>query len=226
MNTISVIVPVFNGEKYLAETLKSIIQQTCPPAEIIVVDDGSTDHSAQVAETFPDVRVLRNPHRGLANTLNTGVRAASGALLTFLDADDRWLPNKLDIQLRTMTAQPCYDVVFGHSQRFDMRQLNGVTHEVMGSVMPGICKSTMMIWRSAFMRVGFFSEAPELHDFVDWYSRALEAELRTLMLPDIVYERRSHDANTGVINKYAQRKSYLASLHLAFKRRQIHNNKS
>jgi glycosyltransferase involved in cell wall biosynthesis len=95
-NTITAIIPVHNGERHLAEAIQSVLAQTLPPGEIIVVDDGSTDASAAIAQSFgAPVRVLAQPNLGPAAARNLGLAHATGDLLAFLDADDLWTPNKL-----------------------------------------------------------------------------------------------------------------------------------
>lgn len=96
---ISVVIPVFNGERFLAEAIRSALSQTLPPYEILVIDDGSTDGSAEIAESFgPPVRVLRQENRGEAAARNFGIEAASGDWIAFLDCDDVWQPEKLAFQ--------------------------------------------------------------------------------------------------------------------------------
>ncbi len=98
---ISAVIPCYNGERFLGETLDRILGQTRPVAEVIVVDDGSTDGSAALAESFdrlggPPVRVLRQANAGESVARNRGVRAASGEWVAFCDADDLWEPDRLE----------------------------------------------------------------------------------------------------------------------------------
>ena len=95
--TISVVIPVFNGEQWLREAIDSALNQTYPPLEIIVVDDGSADGSPEIASSYPPpVRVVRQENAGAAVTRNRGVEGSRGRLIAFLDADDWWEPTKLD----------------------------------------------------------------------------------------------------------------------------------
>ena len=104
--TISVIIPAYNAGKYLAEAIESVLTQTIPPMEIIVIDDGSTDNTAQVAQQFSDrIRYLRQENAGPAAARNAGIAAACGKWIAFLDSDDRWFPYKLEQQIRTLTAE-------------------------------------------------------------------------------------------------------------------------
>jgi glycosyltransferase involved in cell wall biosynthesis len=120
---VSVVVPCFNGAAFLGEALSSVLGQTLPPREILVVDDASTDASAATAEAFgPPVRVIRLPeNRGESHARNRGIEEASGEWLGFLDADDLWLPRKLEAQLASAAADTlavCSNIrVFGDDQR-------------------------------------------------------------------------------------------------------------
>ncbi|MEQ8848772.1 glycosyltransferase family A protein [Botrimarina sp.] len=98
--TYSVVVPCYNGAPFLRETLDSVLAQTAPPLEILVIDDGSTDDSAAVAESYGDpVRVIRQPNQGESVARNRGIDEARAEWVAFLDADDLWRPSKLAAQL-------------------------------------------------------------------------------------------------------------------------------
>jgi glycosyltransferase involved in cell wall biosynthesis len=100
---ISVVIPCYNGARFLREALDSVLAQTHPAREVIVVDDGSTDDSAAVAASYgPPVRVIRQPNQGESVARNRGIDAAEGDWVAFLDADDWWLPEKLEEQAKLM----------------------------------------------------------------------------------------------------------------------------
>ena len=103
---ISVVIPVFNGERFLAEAIESVAAQTLPPEEIIIVDDGSTDASPAIAGSFSKVRLIRQPNTGGAAARNAGIGAARSDLVAFLDQDDLWAPRKLELQAAHVTASP------------------------------------------------------------------------------------------------------------------------
>lgn len=219
-SSISVIIPVYNGERYIAEAIRSVLAQEPPglPIELIVIDDGSSDNSASAAAQFPQVRLFRKEHSGLAATLNAGIGRSEGSLLAFLDADDRWLPGKLARQRAALQHDPALDMIFGHVQQFAMAE-SGAGIQVPAYAQPGVCLSAALIRRSSFMQVGLFSEAPEVHQFVDWYARASESGLRSLMLPDVVSERRLHDQNVGRRLPVQQRQRYFQALRATVVRR-------
>ena len=104
--TVSVVIPAYNAATYLAITLRSVLAQTLPPTEIIVVDDASQDTTADVAASFANdgVRVIPSQGRGAANALNTGISRAAGELIAHFDADDLMLPEKLECQVRVLAS--------------------------------------------------------------------------------------------------------------------------
>src|SRR5687768_9695612 len=116
---VSVIVPVHQGERYLGEAVESVLAQTYAPIELIVVDDGSTDRSADIARGFgPVVRYVYQVNAGQSAARNHGVRLARGPLLAFLDDDDSWSPGKLALQVAALASDPCLEAVFGHVRQF------------------------------------------------------------------------------------------------------------
>jgi glycosyltransferase involved in cell wall biosynthesis len=198
---VSTIIPVYDGERYLAQAIESVLAQTYRPTEVIVVDDGSTDGSARVAKGFaPAVRYCFQSNAGAAVARNRGVALATGRFFAFLDADDRWMENKLALQMEAFGRDPQLDMAFGHIIQFrtpdpaEGRQLL----ESEGEPMPGFSVCTMLVKRESFFRVGPFARRWRLGEFVDWYSRAQEKGLRHLMLPEVVTRRRLHTANMGI----------------------------
>jgi glycosyltransferase involved in cell wall biosynthesis len=118
MTFASIIVPAFNVEKTLAETLHSLLAQTYPSFEIIIVDDGSSDHTARIAHDFARdrrIRVLRQENRGLAGARNTGIAAARGDVIGFCDADDLWLPEKLATHVKHLNSHPNIGISYSGS---------------------------------------------------------------------------------------------------------------
>ncbi|NUQ37631.1 MAG: glycosyltransferase family 2 protein [Caldilineales bacterium] len=219
-STITAIIPVHNGERYLAEAIRSVLDQTLPPDELIVVDDGSTDASAQVARSFgPPVRVLAQANLGPAAARNLGAQQASGDLLAFLDADDLWTPEKLARQSAVLAADPVCDAVLGRVENFVSPELDesqaaklARTAAQSGEFHIG----ALLIRRDAFRRVGWFDAGLRHGEFIDWWARATQLHLAYTVLPDLVLRRRLH-ADNLTRREPGGRSDYLALLrqHLA-----------
>lgn len=201
---VSVIIPVYNYDRYLAEAIESVLSQTYRHVEVIVVDDDSTDRSSEVARSFADrgVRYCRQDHAGIGPARNKGVELAHGDYIAFLDADDRWPLEKLERQLNAFENDPALEMVFGQAVQLQ----NGPEWEAgvndgkipAAGMVPGMVAGTMLIKRDAFARVGEFPGGLKLGEFIDWYSRAVELQVRSLVLPDLFLWRRIHDSNQGV----------------------------
>ncbi len=205
----SVIVPAYNGERYLAAAIASALAQTYAAIEIIVVDDGSTDGTVRVARQFgAAVRYERQSHLGSPDAVrNRGVELAAGEYLAFLDQDDLWMRNKLDLQMAAAAADASLDIIFGHVEQFLSPDLPEKTAKQMRfptGIRPGRILSAMMVRRSAFQRVGWFSTKWQLSGFVDWYARARELRLKEIMLPQIIARRRIHGTNLNIVQRHAQ----------------------
>ncbi|MEC4982480.1 MAG: glycosyltransferase family A protein [Oscillatoria sp. PMC 1068.18] len=199
---ISVIIPVYNGDRYLAAAIESILQQTYSPREIIIIDDGSTDKTAEVAQTFP-VQYHRQDNAGSSAARNHGIAVASGEFIAFLDADDLWLPEKLKLQVQAFQNCPNLDLVFGHIQQFISPDLTNLPNKIHcpSEPQPGYSPCTVLIKATAFEQVGLFDESLQKAEFIDWYTRAQDCGLTTLMLQNILAMRRIHTANKSVQNR-------------------------
>jgi glycosyltransferase involved in cell wall biosynthesis len=119
MSTISVIIPSYNSGRYIRETVESVLAQTHPATEILLVDDGSSDNTLALAAQYPAVRIVRRRHAGVAAARNTGLQESTGEYLVFLDHDDRLLPQALETHLRCLLDQPDCAFSFGDAQCID-----------------------------------------------------------------------------------------------------------
>ena len=196
---VSILIAVRDGVRYLGEAIESALDQPGANVEVVVVDDGSTDGSAALAESFGDsVRLLRQEPLGIGPARNAAVAASKGTFLAFLDADDRFMSHKSASQLRILRDSDV-EAVFGSMRQFISPDTPGQAETVripseVGSV---ATPTTMLIRRDAFDRVGPFASIP-IAVSIDWMLRAREAELLAVTLDDIVYERRIHGTNVGI----------------------------
>ncbi len=202
MPLVSVIVPVYNGAAYLAEALASVQAQSYRPIEVIVVDDGSTDASGDVARrATPQARVLHQANQGAGAARNRGVAEATGELLAFLDQDDVWVGEKLRWQVAALDADPTLDLAFGHVQQFLSPDLDVSLRARLSCPdhpQPGLLPSALLIRRAAFERIGPFERGWRVAEWAAWYTRSVDHGLRSVMLPQVVARRRLHAANTGL----------------------------
>ncbi len=103
---VSVIIPVYNGERYLAEAIGSVLAQTYTPFELIIIDDGSSDNSSGIARSFKEVRYYHQSNQGVAAARNAGISFAHGGFIAFLDQDDIWMHDKLSVQMDYLLQHP------------------------------------------------------------------------------------------------------------------------
>jgi glycosyltransferase involved in cell wall biosynthesis len=212
---ISVVIPAFNSERYVAEAIESVLSQTHPADEIIVVDDGSTDATPAVLREFGSrITVLRQVQSGPATALNAGIARCTGDLLAFQDADDLWVPNKLKLQHSLLSAEPEIEAVFGAARQFISPDLNDreVSTAAPEKEQAGIHKGAMLIRRSAFDRIGPFDVTLQVVEFGEWYARAIALGLRTFSLSELLVRRRLHASNLGRLRRDEQRSEQLLAL--------------
>jgi glycosyltransferase involved in cell wall biosynthesis len=199
MTLASVIIPVRNGERFLGAALESVLAQTWSPLEIIVVDDGSTDSSAQVAEAFPGVVVRRQPPRGQSVARNRAVRLSQGEFLAFLDADDLWPATKLEVQAGYLRNHPDVGGVLGR-QRLIVTAGTALPPWVhreggLDRVGHGTQPLSLVTRRAVWDRVGPFRPDLAHAEDTDWLLRARDLGVPIEMLEEVVLYRRIHGAN-------------------------------
>jgi glycosyltransferase involved in cell wall biosynthesis len=219
---VSVMIGAYNAAPYLGEAIESVFAQDYEPIELIVVDDGSTDGTADIARSFAPVKVIQQENAGNGAARNRAVEEASGGLYAFLDADDRFTPGKLSLQKAALDADPGLDMVFGHVREFLSPDLDDEARATVRppapEPMPWTAPNLMLIRRESFQRVGPFTTAVRVGVTVDWFARAAEAGLRHAILPEVVLERRLHTENNG-LRERASRSQYLEVIRQAMERR-------
>ena len=194
---VSVVVPVFNGERFLAAALESALEQTHDPVEVIVVDDGSTDGSAEIAAGFP-VTLIRQENRGVAAARNAGAEAATGELLAFLDQDDLWHPDKVAKQAEALAARPDLGYVLCH---MDVVLEPGaprparISDEWLKPGRPAFIPSALMVRRATFEHVGPFETAYRIACDADWLARAKDEGVRSDHVRESLLRYRIHEDN-------------------------------
>lgn len=214
---VSCIVPVFNCEAYLAASIESILAQDQWRLDIIVVDDGSTDGTAQVIRSFAGrIRGALQPNAGPAVARNTGLAAARGEFIAFNDADDLWTPDKLAVQMAVLDARPELEFCVAHVQNFWVDEMKDEADRYRGhrrsEPIAGWVTPTLLARRSAFDRVGPMNAALGHGDSADWFLRAREMGVRGELLPDVLLRRRIHANNRSRVTAAQSRDEFFALL--------------
>ena len=195
---VSVIIPVYNGARFLRAALESVFAQTYRPLEVIVVDDGSADDSGVIAQNFPEVRYVRQQNEGVAAARNNGIEIARGEFLAFLDQDDLWTPEKLKVQVDYLLNHPELGYTLTHQQFF---LEPGTTlppwfrKELLTTVHPGWVLGTLVVRRTVFEQVGGFATGYSAANDSDWFFRAKAAEIPMIVVPELLLRKRIHEAN-------------------------------
>jgi len=214
---VSCIVPVYNGARFIAEAIVSILAQDWRPLEVIVVDDGSTDSTPEVLAGFGDpVRVIRQDNAGPVVARNRGVAAAAGEFLAFLDADDLWVPDKLTRQVKGLLADPDLGFSVGQVQNFWEEEV-AAEGERLGSSLrarpiAGYVTGTLVVRREVAAQVGPFDVTLEHGDSADWFQRAGQLGVRGDLLPEVLLRRRLHLANRSRVHAQGSRDEFLRLL--------------
>lgn len=189
MPLVSVVLPVFNGARFLGEAIRSVVGQDYRLVELIVVDDGSTDGSAEIVRTVaPESVLIQQENAGPSAARNSGLAIARGDYLAFIDADDVWPPGKILRQLHVLINEEAADVTLGLTRcllsdgtlsepRFFMQLGCGLYH------------------REAFERVGRFDAAVQRSEDIEWFTRAREAGLKFRVTEDVTLYYRLHEDN-------------------------------
>lgn len=201
--SVTVVMPVYNCKDYVAEALDSLLAQTCPASEVIVVDDSTDETSDIVRQYMPSG--IRHIHRGrklgIYSAHNLGIQLAQGHLIAFLSADDVWMPEKLELQVSLMGRQPELGYATTHFTHFiDAASPPKPEHlrtihrpEFTGSSL----LETVMVRRALFAEHGSFSEEFQISSDVEWFARMVARRVPTACVEQVLVKKRLHAANTN-----------------------------
>lgn len=224
----SCVIPVHDGVRWVAAAIRSVLAQTAPPQEIIVVDDGSTDGAAREIEAFgPQVIALRQDHEGVAAARNHGVSRATGDLLCFLDADDLWHPDRLRLQMALLADHPEVELCDAHSRYIwaeDLTLGERVADPRYGQPFwrrtdPGHI-GTWLVRREAFARVGGFDDSLQYSEDTDWLLRYRDGGGATVTHPEVLSFRRLHRGNMTAGDRPGQARDLIRAVNRSRRRRQ------
>lgn len=197
---VSVVVPAFNCAPFLDRALDSVLGQWFDPLEVIVIDDGSTDGTAEVARARePDVTYHRQDNSGAASARNVGIRRSRGELIAFLDGDDAWPAERLARHVEALEADPQLDMTIGQTQ-LAKPGAEGAGPHTFGPPWFASSFGATVFRRRVFERVGLLDESLRTQEDLDWFIRAREAEARFDLLEfvSLFYYRRADSlSSTG-----------------------------
>jgi glycosyltransferase involved in cell wall biosynthesis len=208
--SISVVIPAYNRSRFIAETLESVLAQTLPPDEVLVVDDGSTDDTAAIAESYaPRVRVFRRSNQRAAAARNFGVQQATSEWIAFNDADDLWEPNKLERQMEELARHPETDICYtGHAlliQKGDTATIGRVTYappaaDIRKSLFKSVTFLTgsVLIRRSTLLAANGFDPTCYKNEDYELWLRLLHAGAKFAACREPLFQYRRHGQNTSM----------------------------
>lgn len=203
---VSVLIPTYNCGRFLGQAIDSVLAQTFTDHEIIVVDDGSTDDTASVVARYPQVKYIQREHCGVSPARNAAIAAATGEIVVFLDADDLWLPEKLEKQVAYLDENPDCMLVFTKAENFyqDEKTEQGVRQQELFNSSLERCIITCAIRRSVFEKYGVFrTDYPHGEDTQFMFRLSISGLSLDHCLPEALYQRRIHDSNISLTHESA-----------------------
>jgi glycosyltransferase involved in cell wall biosynthesis len=227
MPKISVIIPVYNGEKTIQKTIESVLKQTWQDFELIVINDGSQDATLEVLSSIQDprLRILSYSNAGLASSRNRGITEATGEYISFLDADDLWTSDKLEAQFQALQENPEAMVAYSwtdyidessqflHSGRHITMNGNVYQHLLVNNFLEN--GSNPLIRKQALNQVGGFdSSINSVADWDMWVRLAALYQFVAVPLPQILYRVSAHSMSSQIKN---QERECLKFIEKAFK---------
>lgn len=219
MQLVSIIIPVYQAEKYIAATVKSVLDQTYPNFELIVIDDGTPDRSIEICQQFTDprIKIIRQENRGVASARNHGIRLAQGEYIAFLDADDLWAPTKIEKHLNHLESSPTVGISYSYSTLIDgadnplglyqlpqttnITPVNFLLRDPIGSGSNLIARRAVLAAIKFSAEIDgeivpcYFDEDRQLHPSEDtecWLRMAIKSDLTFEGIPEVLIQYRLH----------------------------------
>jgi len=195
---VSIILPVLNAERFLAQALASVAAQTYQHYELLIVDGGSTDGTAALARTAAQALFIPQLGTGLANAWNTGLTTARGQYVGFIEADDLWQADKLARQVAYLEAHPEIEYVITQVQLFlepGCPLPAGLNPAVFETSHLGRMPGTLIARRALFDAIGMFEDRWQVTPDVEWFARLMAEDVPGAALPQVLLRRRIHESN-------------------------------
>lgn len=215
MPRVSVLMPVYNCEPYIDKAIESVLNQTYQDFELIVVNDGSTDRSGEIASSYPQVRYYDCPHRGIPATRNFALSKAEGEMIAFLDADDLWTPEKLEHQVNYLEEHPECSIIFCRYQNFTdipEEEMTEKQEKLLGREIDK-CLTAACMRKSLFERFGGFSLTCPYGEDTEWSARLVLGGVDiSRRLEEFLYLRRIHNDNITLAHNENDNQAFYTSL--------------
>ncbi|MBV9952953.1 MAG: glycosyltransferase family 2 protein [Acidimicrobiia bacterium] len=214
--------PTRNAVAYIGRALASVLSQEPPPADVVVVDAGSTDGTCEVVAATAGVRLVEQSGVGLGAARNQGVEAVAGELVAFCDADDRWAPGALVVRMRHVLADPACDAVIGSvvMEPIDGSDTPQAQIGRLGEPLPGFTPGALMARRRTLERVGPFSEHLTIGTDSEWFVRLVQSGLRCDRLDQVVLHKGARAGSLSTdVTAYRRELLTVARSYVAHRRR-------
>lgn len=228
MSDVGVVMRTLNSARYVAASIESVLSQSVPPGDVVVIDGGSTDGTLDILASFGDrVRVVRQRRRGLAGAAQDGVDAVSLPLVAFQDSDDLWPRERLRDMLAALDHHPEWDGVMGQVEHFvspDLAPEEASRFEVPEGPQPGVGLPSMIVRRSAFGRAGELLDGLSAGEYIEWSDRAIRAGVRIEPVATLCVLRRVHLHN--FTRRPESKQDYLRAVREVMARRRVPNGPS
>ena len=220
---VSVIIPVYNREKFLAAAIDSVFAQTYRLIQVIIVDDGSTDRSGEIARSYADAEYIYQENQGVSVARNTGVDAAQGEFIAFLDSGDLWLSHKLETQINYMLDHPEVDITITKIENFFEAgkeiPLWFDSEESTSLVQKFVFVQTMVMRKAIFLQVGYFRPDFRSCEDTEWLWRARESKVSIDQMSEIFALRRLHGENLSWETKSEEKTNLFRIMRESIKRK-------
>ncbi|NOY22196.1 MAG: glycosyltransferase family 2 protein [Acidobacteria bacterium] len=219
---ISVILPLYNGGRFIRRAVDSVLAQTRSPGEVLIVDDGSNDNGSEQVPVHSTIHIIHQQNTGVAAARNRGIKECRGIFLAFLDQDDEWTPDKLERQAQFLNSHPQLGYVLAHQI---IRLAPGITKprwlktEQLNQPSVGYLPGTLMVRREVMEKVGLFNESYRSGSDSEWFFRAKDIGIPMEIMPKVLLHRTIHGENQSYNTATANRE-LLRMVHQSLKNRQ------
>lgn len=201
---VSIVLPVKNGERFLAESISSVLSQNYRSIELIIIDGQSNDRSAEIIRSFPEAKYVSQGGTGVNEAWNQGINEAQGEYVGFIGSDDVWVPEKIQKQISYFEDHPdilCCITMIKMFLEPDTTPPPSYRIETLDIAYPGYNLETLLVHRSIFEQIGgFLTRAPGPQD-MDWWLRLIDSGETVAVVPEVLVHKRIHDLNLSYTDK-------------------------